>query len=179
MWIDQTTQHVFKYHQEIRDAFPNTSFPSVMTDEVLASVGVVPVIQMTPPAFDRRYQKVVENAPAMVNGAWEQQWSVVPLSATEQQDVAAQIQKEIVDATQQRLDVFVKTRNYDGILSACTYASSTVLKFRTEGQYCVDARDNTWATLYSILAEVQAGTRPMPSGYAEIELLLPTLTWPA
>jgi len=90
-----------------------------------------------------------------------------------------ELQTEIVDATQKRLDDFARTRNYDGILSLCTYATSTVPKFQVEGQYGVNARDNTWATLYTILGEVQAGTRPVPSGYADVEPLLPTLEWPA
>lgn len=89
------------------------------------------------------------------------------------------IQEVVVAATQQRLDAFAKTRNYDGILSACTYASSTVPKFQAEGQYCVEARDATWAKLYAMLAEVEAGTRPMPTGYADIEGELPPLAWPA
>jgi hypothetical protein len=91
----------------------------------------------------------------------------------------AEVQAEIVDATQKRLDDFARTRNYDGILSACTYASSSVPKFAAEGQYCVDARDNTWATLYTILGEVQAGTRPVPTGFDDIVGDLPTLEWPA
>jgi hypothetical protein len=90
-----------------------------------------------------------------------------------------QLQAEIVAATQKRLDDFARTRNYDGILSACTYATSTVPKFAAEGQYCVTARDATWASLYTILGEVQAGTRPVPSGYEDIEGDLPALVWPA
>ena len=90
-----------------------------------------------------------------------------------------ELQAEIVTATQQRLDDFARTRNYDGILSLCTYATSTVPKFQAEGQYGVTARDATWATLYQILAEVEAGTRPVPSGCADIEPDLPALAWPA
>ena len=90
-----------------------------------------------------------------------------------------ELQSEIVSAAQQRLDDFARTRNYDGILSLCTYATSTVPKFQTEGKYGVTARDATWATLYEMLAEVEAGTRPVPSGYADIEPDLPALAWPA
>jgi len=90
-----------------------------------------------------------------------------------------ELQAEIVQATQQRLDDFARTRNYDGILSLCTYATSTVPKFQAEGQYGVTARDATWAALYQILAEVEAGARPVPSGYADIEPDLPALAWPA
>ena len=88
------------------------------------------------------------------------------------------VQEKIVARTQQRLDDFARTRNYDGILSACTYATSTVPKFKDEGQYGVEARDATWAKLYEMLAEVEGGTRPMPSGYSDIEGELPELVWP-
>ncbi len=89
-----------------------------------------------------------------------------------------QIQADIVARTQQRLDEFARTRNYDGILSACTYATDPNPAFAAEGQYCVALRSATWAALYAVLAEVQAGTRPMPSGFADVEPALPILTWP-
>lgn len=85
----------------------------------------------------------------------------------------------VVAQTQARLDAFAQTRNYDGILSACTYATSTVPKFQIEGQYSVDARDQTWAALYALMADVQAGTTPAPTSWAEVEAILPTLSWPA
>lgn len=89
-----------------------------------------------------------------------------------------QLLAQIVQATQTRLDAFAQGRNYDGILSACSYATSTVPKFQAEGQYCVQARDATWAALYAILAQVQAGERPLPQGYADLEAQLPILAWP-
>jgi hypothetical protein len=111
-----------------------------------------------------------------------QQWEVYALPAEEaaanQASAAQSLQQSIVDATQRRLDDFACTRNYDGILSACTYSTSTVPKFATEGQYAVEARDATWAKLYSILDEVNAGTRPITSGFSAIESELPVLVWP-
>lgn len=77
---------------------------------------------------------------------------------------------------QNRLDDFAKTRGYDGILSACTYATSAIPKFKAEGQYCVGVRDTTWATGYEVMAAVKAGTRPMPT-WTELELELPVLAW--
>lgn len=104
------------------------------------------------------------------------QWQAVADARAAQ--ASALLEQAIVDATQNRLDDFARTRNYDGILSACTYAASTVAKFAAEGQYCVNARDSTWSALYTVLAEVQAGTRAMPAGYADIEPSLPALEWP-
>ena len=99
-----------------------------------------------------------------------------PLDAQAAQAALAQ---NVVQATQQRLDTFARTRGYDGILSACTYATSTVSKFAAEGQAAVNMRDATWARLYALLDEVQAGTRPVPAGFADIEPELPALEWPA
>ena len=89
-----------------------------------------------------------------------------------------QLLAQIVQATQTRLDAFAQGRNYDGILSACSYATSTVPKFQAEGQYCVQARDATWAALYAILAQVQAGERLPPQSYADLQAQLPILAWP-
>jgi hypothetical protein len=73
-----------------------------------------------------------------VNGQGFVLASKLPTAATPEQ-----IKAEITASTQSRLDTFANTRNYDGILSACTYASSSIPKFANEGQYCVDARDAT------------------------------------
>ena len=102
--------------------------------------------------------------------------------ATVQEVAAFQQQRAMpafTAAIQQRLDDFARTRNYDSILSACTYATSTVAKFKTEGQACVNLRDATWAAAYQILADVQAGDRPMPTSIADIEADLPAAVWPA
>lgn len=90
----------------------------------------------------------------------------------------SQLQAAFVAAIQRRLDDFARTRNYDGILSACTYATSTVPKFQAEGQAAVNLRDATWAAAYTLLEEVQAGARPMPASLADIEADLPALEWP-
>lgn len=90
-----------------------------------------------------------------------------------------QMEAQFTAAIQQRLDDFARTRNYDNILSACTYATSNVPKFHAEGQACVTLRDATWAAAYAIMVDVQAGKRPMPSSLADIEADLPAAVWPA
>lgn len=85
----------------------------------------------------------------------------------------------ILNATQARLDAFARERNYDGIMSACTYATSTVPQFAAEGQRCVELRDQTWAMLYQMLAEVETGHRPVPASFDDVKGALPDLTWPA
>lgn len=88
-----------------------------------------------------------------------------------------QVRAEITNAIQRRLDGFAQTRGYDSILSACSYATSGNVRFATEGQYCVDARDAHWMDAYAILADVEAGTRPLPT-VDEMLSEMPTLEWP-
>ena len=144
---------------------------------------VVPLLVTEPPAFDPMTQSVIRDGCELVDGQWQYRWRIDALSAEQiaaNQAAAAQaLQAAIVAATQAHLDAFAQTRNYDGILSACTYASSAIPQFAVDGQAAVNARDATWAALYQIMGEVQTGTRPVPTGFADIEADLPTLVWPA
>lgn len=88
-----------------------------------------------------------------------------------------QVEAAVVAAVQQRLDTFARTRGYDGILSAATYATSTVAKFAAEGQCAVNARDAHWNACYQILADVQSGARAMPT-VDEVLAEMPALAWP-
>lgn len=83
----------------------------------------------------------------------------------------------VIQKTQERLDSFAMTRGYDGILSACTYATSKVPQFASEAQACVNLRDATWSKLYLILEEVKLGVRPMPPSFTAIEADLPVPEW--
>ena len=80
-------------------------------------------------------------------------------------------------AVQTHLDSKANERNYDGILSACTYAGSPSPKFAAEGHACVIWRDQVWATCYQVLGEVGAGQRPAPT-LEELLSLLPVMVWP-
>lgn len=161
---------------QLRKDNPQVSFPKKPTDELLAMWGVYPVEPVAPPLVDMT--KTVREGQPVNSGGWKQTWLVEAATATEIAARKEGVKNEIVDRTQARLDEFAQTRSYDGILSLCTYATSTNAKFQAEGQYGVEARDATWAKLYEILAEVEAGTRPIPSGYSDIEPELPALQWP-
>jgi len=85
--------------------------------------------------------------------------------------------QELTAAVQAHLDATAKTRNYDGILSACTYATSTNTTFAAEGQAAVAWRDACWATCYGIMNAVQLGTRAIPTA-TEIVAEMPVMVWP-
>ena len=81
------------------------------------------------------------------------------------------------NAVQNKLDDKARERNYDGILSLCTYVTSANPGFAAEGQAGVAWRDAVWAKCYEVLAEVGAGTRPQPP-VAELLAELPIMDWP-
>ena len=163
--------------RSIRSANPQTSYPAAFKADGYAWVFPAPQ-----PVHDPITQSVREIAPALsALNKYEQRWKIVALDvktiAVNQSQTTEKLIQSIREATQIRLDAFAKTRNYDGILSACSYATSTVPKFQSEGQCCVAARDQTWAALYTIMGEVESKTRPVPSSFADIESALPVLTW--
>lgn len=91
---------------------------------------------------------------------------------------AAEIVAGLTAAVQAHLDKVAKSRGYDGILSACTYATDTHPPFKMEGQACVNWRGEVWSKCYQIMAAVQAGTHQMPTAESLIAEL-PVMVWPA
>lgn len=88
-----------------------------------------------------------------------------------------EIKDSIIAAVQFHLDAVARSRNYDGILSLCTYATSTDPAFSAEGQAGVAWRDACWRTCYEGFAGVLAGNMPMPTPEESVAALPPML-WP-
>lgn len=118
---------------------------------------------LVPPTFDAATQGLL-----FTNGAWVVTTTPVDLQA---------LQDQITQATQAWLDDWARSRNYDGILSACTYAASAVPQFATEGRAAVRVRDQTWGALYTLMQQVQTGQAPMPMSFADVLPLLPVPNW--
>ena len=176
-YVRATGSDIHEYpvsEQVIRERHPSVSFAIPFTPPS----GYFQVTATDQPASTQTV-KYVENAPSYLDGVYTQAWLSVAKSIEEQTEWVDTLKITIIDAVQTRLDNFARTRNYDGILSACTYATSAVVQFKSDADYCVSARDSTWSALYTILNEVNSATRAMPSGFADIENLLPVLSWPA
>lgn len=83
----------------------------------------------------------------------------------------------VTSAVQLYLDATARTRNYDGILSLASYAVSEDPIFAAEGKAGAAWRDTCWRYCYQALAEVEAGTRIMPTPEEAIAEL-PVMVWP-
>lgn len=82
-----------------------------------------------------------------------------------------------VAETQKRLDNFAKTKNFDDIKSAVTYAGSEIPQFNSEGTRAKQLRDQTWAAMYSYMSGVQTGNVAIPRTVSDIFASHPALTW--
>lgn len=78
---------------------------------------------------------------------------------------------------QARLDQFALTKGYDDIKSAVTYADSTDPVFAAEGARARALRDLTWRAFYTYVPKVLDGSVSFPISIAEIEAVIPPLTW--
>lgn len=92
------------------------------------------------------------------------------------------IKARLTNDVQRYLDDTARSSGYDDIKSAVTYADEpAVTKFQIEGQAFRAWRSHIWEACYQLLAEVEAGTRPVPTKaelLAELAQLAP-LTLPS
>lgn len=182
---DDLTVNKFPYTMEdLYAEYPLTYFGPHVSNETLAAYNVAHVV-MTSGVYNPMTEAADMSGCAYnaERGRWETTWTIRQLTSEQIQAnmarAARDLEQNVVEAVQSRLDSFARTRNYDGILSACTYVTSAIPKFQQEAQYCVEARDSTWAKLYEIMADIQSGNRAMPSGFEDLEPELPILQWPA
>lgn len=87
---------------------------------------------------------------------------------------AEEIKQQLINAVQAHLDSVAKAKGYDNILSAVTYAGDAIVpQFDIEGQSYKTWRSQVWAFCYAYLADVQEGTKEVPTA-SELIALLPT-----
>jgi hypothetical protein len=99
---------------------------------------------------------------------------VVP---TEPEPTPEEIQRGLVAAVQRHMDTQARARGYDSIFTACTYVDDDDPVFAAEGLAYKKWRSAVWRFCYAWLADVQAGTRPVPTA-EELIAELPALALP-
>ena len=93
-------------------------------------------------------------------------------------EALASTRKTLTDAMQSYLDQTAQERGYDGILSLCSYATSSNPRFGPEGQAGVTFRDAVWAYGYAVIDDITEGKRAVPTA-EELVAELPSIIWPS
>lgn len=118
--------------------------------------------ELAPPAYDPQIESC-----RFIDGVWLVEVNAPPAPTI----------KEYQDAVQAMLDGKAREKNYDGILSLCSYVTSTNPTFAAEAAAGVAGRDAAWSTCYQALADVQNNLRPAPP-VAEMLAEIPGIVWP-
>jgi len=136
----------------------------------------VTVRQWAKPDFDHTTQKVVKSSPALVEGIWTQQWSVVELDAEELEALmpppvtTAQVKTE---AGRRILAIAPEWKQRNLTAQAAVLAKIGEANWTTAQAAEWDAGDAIWATLQAIRTASDAIELldPIPQDYATDESL--------
>lgn len=160
-------------HNVIRKNNPNISFPKYFEN----FQGYDWVNFTDKPEFNHLTHYCEEDYPIYKDGKWYQNWIIKQLDTPI--DVSSLENKfnQFVSITQNRLDSFAKIKNYDNMVTACSYIHSSIEEFKNDANRCIELRDLTWVNLFQIFDEIRNGIRNIPSYYEEIEVDLPELVW--
>jgi len=78
---------------------------------------------------------------------------------------------------QDKLNRFAIERQYDNIVTACSYSTSSNTQFAADAARCIELRDATWVAVNAVFAAAKTGSRTLPQTFAELLPELPALTW--
>lgn len=85
MLVDTTTfSSISEYKFKINH--PNVSFPSPLTDEILAPFGYAVLNPTTPPTYDSWTHRLVEGTPEQRDGKWWQTWTLEAVTHTAEEE---------------------------------------------------------------------------------------------
>ena len=101
-----------------------------------------------------------------------------PAQIAAQAVAQAQAKQAAIEAAMlHHFDVTAQSRRYDNRIT-CALRAGYPGPFHAEGLAFASWMDECNATAYGLLAEVQAGTRPMPESASDALALLPAMVWP-
>lgn len=140
----------------------------VVEDKVYASYEYVP--DTLDQVLNWLYRDKIKNTPLGQ--------PVPPLLYSEVDPEIAEIVVQMSDKyVERKMDDFAAIKRYNGIGSACSYATSSISAFKADADKCVDIRDRTLVALYAYLDKLIQGTVAVPKSTADIDAVLPEMTW--
>lgn len=179
MWIKDN--QLYTTHSEIRQACPNTSFPSSLTDEMIAHSGFFVVKDAPTPSYNALTQRIERTPPDQLDDEWIAGWKIIeiPLAEIEANRVSA-FEEAVVTfdkALTAHLDSVAKQRRYDNRIT-CMVRAGFAGPFQAEGVAFATWCDTCNILAYQMLQKVQAGIEPMPASPKDFISTLPTIVWP-
>jgi len=161
--------------QWLPQSFTTVSNFNALDDASLATYGYYPYTPSPIPSFNPATQRLSQSF-AFDGTFASDTWTVVDLTAEEQQAYVIQRLTEIGNGIGSFLDQAVSVKQYDSILSATSWTLSNITTYKSEGDAAIAYRDSIWSLFYNMVQAVQAGTQAVPT-VGEFFASLPPL-WP-
>jgi len=153
---------------------------ALTTDEAMR-FKVVPLTETNPPTFDPITQTVQRDGCEYVDDRWQYKWRIDDLPAEQiaANQAAAYAAKlaSFDQALTAHLDATAQSKRYDNRIT-CAVRAGYAGPFQAEGQAFAAWMDAQNAKAYTLLAEVQAGTRPLPETTQALIDELDPMVWP-
>lgn len=178
MYVKAKNQTVEKFPYTLNDLkkdHPNVSFPKKPSDDVLAEWDVYPVIFDERPQAGLKEATVQADKPDYVDGKWVLRWTVKQLSNDEFAQKIKAHKEALQHEVTRHMDRVAAEKNYDSILSACTYAAFDN-PFKEDGLKAIAWRSAVWVKCYEVLDYAQSGLRDIPTP-EELIAELPKMDW--
>lgn len=176
--IDTTTDAILEFPiLDLAVRFPNTSFPK---DPVNGSLpdNIVYIEELVKPVPNLLQKHVVQQPTKdPVTGKWSIGWDLVSMTQAEITASMVEVKGRVSATVQNMLDDFARTKDYDNIMSACSYINSSNVTRAQEAQTAINLRDQVWDTLIAYYTDVELGNVAPPTTEDEILALLPPLVW--
>ena len=103
IFLKISTQEIM-FDADIRKMYPHTSFPPVLTDEVVQPLGIASVIDVDPPE-NTETEKVIQDGFVQVDGHWQPNWVFVDrfpsITLDDGTVLSAEQHKQMIDNLQQ------------------------------------------------------------------------------
>lgn len=155
---------------------------SKLTPDEASYFNVFPLYATDPPTYDPLTQICIRDGCELVGDQWQYKWRVDDLPAEQvaiNQANAYTAKLAAFDAAlTAHLDATAQSRRYDNRITCAVRAGYTG-PFQAEGQAFAAWMDTCNAQAYQLLAEVQAGTRPLPDTTQALIDVLPAMVWPS
>jgi hypothetical protein len=161
--------------QWLPQSFTTVSNFNALDDASLATYGYYPYTSSPIPSYNPATQRLSQSF-AFDGTFVSDTWSVIDLTAEEQQAYIIQRLTEIGNGIGSFLDQAVSVKQYDSILSATSWTLSNITTYKSEGDAAIAYRDSIWSLFYNMVQAVQAGTQAVPT-VGEFFASLPPL-WP-
>lgn len=160
MLINTSTLSIIS-EQLFRSKYKNVSFPSPLTDEILAPFGYAVLNMITPPAYDWWTHRLVEGTPEQRDGKWYQTWVLESVTHTPEEEA-----QRLADA---------KAVKIADIKSAFAAAEANGFVDSTLG-FRIDATRRSIGDIEGLIDLVSSGALPTPVTFRDYDNAYHSLT---